>query len=399
MSRHSQFTPVLLAANDQYGVLAAVRALRAAGYAPWLGVSESGTYAGLSRAAVGVVPIPNPALDSEGFVRELAAATVQLSAVAVLPSADPHFLALAGREADFLGTAFGVPSHESVERATNKELLPELAATAGLWMPPTRKLTRSDEEAVGASGLPAIVKPLRSWIRNSDGTVSVYEARRVSTEQEIEEALETFPRREGLIQPYIPGPNVSVSGVSWEGKLICALHHLSERIWPMPVGVTAYAKTIPPNAELEQGVSRLLRAIGWSGLFEVEFKRSLSGEHYMIDLNPRIYGSLALATAAGLNLPAIWVDLLLGRRPDIHGYRVGTRFRQEVWDTCALVQMLMNGEHRHVLQGLTPRRGTTHAIFSLHDPMPLLAPGVLLLKWLRRRTARSFLRAPVKPQI
>jgi hypothetical protein len=76
--------------------------------------------------------------------------------------------------------------------------------------------------------------------------------------------------------------------------------------------------------------------------------------------------------AAGLNLPAIWVDLLLGRQCQLGGYRIGTRFRHEEKDVRALAKMLVDGEHLGALQGCMPRRGTTHAIFSFRDPMPLL---------------------------
>jgi len=141
----------------------------------------------------------------------------------------------------------------------------------------------------------------------------------------------------------------------------------------VPVGGSAYAETIAPNAELEQGVGRLLRRIGWSGLFHVQFIRDSRGEHLLIDLNPRIYGSLALASAAGLNLLQIWVDLLLGRRPKVGGYRIGVGFRQEEKDAQALARLLLtDGERQRALRGLLPQRGTAHAIFSLRDPMPLL---------------------------
>jgi predicted ATP-grasp superfamily ATP-dependent carboligase len=84
--------------------------------------------------------------------------------------------------------------------------------------------------------------------------------------------------------------------------------------------------TTQPNAELELGVGRLLKEIGWSGVFHVQFVRDQRDKHYLIDLNLRIYGSLALAVGAGLNLPGIWVDLLLCRRPDVAHYRVGSRY-------------------------------------------------------------------------
>lgn len=370
--------PVLLPAGAYYSVLAAVRALRTAGHTPWLAVSEPGTYAAHSRAIAGTVSVPDPSFDREGFVRELAAAAARLSVAVILPSAETHVLALAGREDDFAGITLGVPSRERAERATDKGLLPELAGTAGLRTPPTAKVVCGDGKALGTFGFPAILKPPRSRLRNPDGTFSGC-VRYVSTQREAEEALKVLPGEEGLVQPYILGPLASVSGVSWEGELVCAVHQLSTRICPKLAGVSSYAETIPPDAELELGVGRLLRTIGWSGLFQAQFVRSLDGEHYLIDLNPRIYGSLALAIAAGLNLPGIWIDLLLGRRPEVGGYRVGVRYRHEKKDLLALAQMLAHGERRGALRGLVPRRDTTHAIFSLHDPMPLLASAANLI--------------------
>jgi predicted ATP-grasp superfamily ATP-dependent carboligase len=364
--------PILLADNNSYGALAVVRALRAAGYAPWLASQDAGTYAARSRMTAGTVPVPDPYCDNEGFVRELAAAAVRLSAAAVLPSEDTHLLALAGREADFANIVLGAPRGRSVERATDKELLVTLSATAKLRTPPTIKVMRGDTEALGTFGFPAVLKPLRSRIRNLDGTVSARSARYVFAE-EAKVAVDDLPVEGALVQPYIAGRLISISGVAWEGELVCALHQASTRIWPRRCGGSAYAETIPPDDELERGVSRLLHLISWSGLFQAQFIRDARGEHYLIDLNPRVYGSLALAVAAGLNLPAIWVDLLLGRRPNVDGYRIGTRFRHEEKDVRALAQTLMDGARLDALRGCLPRRGTTHAIFSVRDPLPLLA--------------------------
>lgn len=374
---HSEPTPILLTDDAFYSVLAAARALRAAGYAPWLAVYESGTYAARSRATAGTVPVPNPSLDSEGFVRELATAATKLSAAAVLPTAEHDLIILAGRDADFAGIPLGTPSPESVELATDKALLPKLAAGAGLRTPPTKKVDRGDIEGLRTFGLPAIIKPLRSRIRHPDGTMSPRSSYYLSSEQ-VQVAPDKFPDEESLVQQYISGTLYSVSGVSWAGELICALHQESIRIWPERAGGSAYAITTPPDVKLEQGVSRLLQAIGWSGPFQAQFLRSPDGEYYLIDLNPRIYGSLALAVGAGLNLPAIWVNLLLGRRPQVNGYRVGVRFRQEDKDIRVLTRALLAGgkERRHALQAFVPRRGTVHAIASLRDPMPLLTSVV-----------------------
>lgn len=376
MSPPSKPTSVLLAADDHYSVLATVRGLRVAGYVPYLATHKPGTYAARSWATAGTVLVPDPTSDREGFLHELAAAAARFSVVAVLPTSEISFLALASSEIDFGGIALGVPTRESVEQVTeNKDLLAELAAAAGLRTPPTKKVTRHDDsKSIGAFGFPAVIKPkpLYRRILDLDDTLSS-PARYVCSAEQAEQALEDFPGGEGIVQPYVNGQLTSVSGVSWEGELVCAVHQASIRIWPVPAGVSSYAETVLPDAELEQGVAHLLRIIGWSGIFQVQFIRTPHGERYMIDLNPRVYGSLGLAVAAGLNLPEIWVDLLLGRQPKVGNYRVGTRYRQEEKDVRALAQMLVvGGERRDALWGLVPRRNTTHAIFSIHDPMPLL---------------------------
>jgi hypothetical protein len=89
-------------------------------------------------------------------------------------------------------------------------------------------------------------------------------------------------------------------------------------------------------------------------------------------VNPRFYTSLGLAVAAGMNLPAIWLDLLMGRVPEVPDYRVGVRFRTED-DLRSLVAQFRSGARRDALAGLLPQRGTAHGVVSLSDPRPGLA--------------------------
>src|SRR3712207_9373731 len=77
----SKRIPILLADNNDYGVLAVVRALRAAGYEPWLAINDANSYAARSRTTAGTVPVLDPSFDGEGFVHELAAAAVRISEI------------------------------------------------------------------------------------------------------------------------------------------------------------------------------------------------------------------------------------------------------------------------------------------------------------------------------
>jgi predicted ATP-grasp superfamily ATP-dependent carboligase len=163
-----------------------------------------------------------------------------------------------------------------------------------------------------------------------------------------------------------------VAGVAWRGELVCAVHQRSLRIYPPEAGISAFAETVPRDAELERGVGALLSQLRWSGLFQAQFLHRADGGAYLIDLNPRAYGSLALAIAAGANLPAIWAQLLLGGQPSTPDYRPGVGFRSEERDAGALAAAIGRRDWAAVRDTFALRRGTAHAVFSLRDPLPFL---------------------------
>lgn len=379
---------VLITGGEYVGVLAAVRALRAAGYEPWVAVSRSGMYAARSRAASGIIEVPEPGEQPEAFVDALATAADRLSIAAVLPGNERALIALAERPGAFRSdTALGICSLETVARATDKVMLQPLASGAGLDVPPTTSLTRSaldgKEHAVE---YPAVVKPFRSEFRMPDGTLRHLIVRRVDNEEELRLALDALPSQRGLVQPYLPGPLGAIGGVFWRGEMICTTSMLAERIWPPGCGTIAYAVSIPPNPDFESGIARLLSAIGWDGVFQLDWV-GVASRRYVIDLNPRIYTSLALGVSAGANLPAIWADLLLGRSVAVRPQRVGVRYRHELDDPRALLSAFRNGDRRSAIRGLIPRRKTVHAVYSWRDPLPFVSS----LTKLRRRVAGGHL--------
>jgi predicted ATP-grasp superfamily ATP-dependent carboligase len=358
-----------------YGVLAGLRALRSAGYDPWVAVAGRDAYSLRSRAGAGVVEVPDPAGDRAGYAAALVRAAVRLEVTAVLPGTDLGLVALAAaRDAFPPGIALGTADPDTVRRATDKLALEGLAAEAGLATPPTIRATRAELESGLAVALPAIVKAPRTRTPTDDGGFATSTARRATTRQELLDAMRTVPGDLALIQPALEGELMAISGVAWRGEIAAIAHQVARRIFPAGCGITAFAETVRPDPALEAGVGRLIGALGWSGIFQAQFIRS-DGAGYLIDLNPRMYGSLGLAVAAGLNLPAIWADLLVGRSPRVGAYRIGVRFRSEERDLAALWAAALARDWPTVLDVLRPRRRTAHALASLRDPLPLLIGG------------------------
>jgi len=357
---------VLVPDDDFTAVLAAVRALRKGGYEPWLAMSVPSAFAARSRATAGTVPVPDAGPDPEGFVRAMAEAAERLRVAVVLPGTETSLTVLAGRQSDFPdGVVLGVPPREVVERAVDKQLLAELSAAAGLKIPETRTVAHGDIDGIA---YPAVVKPVTSSVRVDD-TVRLGWVRKIDTAAELRAALEWMPGDALLVQPFLDGALSAACGVFWDGKLLCVEHQVARRIWPPTIGVSSYAETVPPDRGLEERIEALLRAIGWNGIFELQFIRRPDGD-YVIDLNTRFYGSLALAVRSGLNLPAIWADLLLGRTPKIGSYRAGVRYRSEQRDVRAIVHAFRAGRRADALKACLPRPRTVHGIFSARDPLP-----------------------------
>lgn len=368
-----------MSGDEFHASLALVRALRAGGYLPRLAVAPRGTYASRSRAVAAVVYVPHAQDTPVAFVEALVRAARDLEIDAILPGTEASLIALARRR-ESLPCRVGVPSAEVVDLATNKGRVLALAAAAGLDTPPSIVATPAElAERAEEISYPVILKPLRTRLEIGNSRLAYYKAHRVAAADELRAALDGLPGADWVVQPYLEGLLSAIAGVAWKGRLVCAVHQISHRTWPPDVGYSSYAETVEADRDLESRVASLLEEIGWSGLFQVQFIRGADGRRFLIDFNPRAYGSLALAVHAGANLPALWAALVLGTLPPPMRYRPGVRYRLEHNDLRAVARTVRDGDIRGALTALLPRPRTVHAVFSLRDPGPLLTTAEKLL--------------------
>ncbi len=377
---------MLVTGSEYPAGLAALRSLDRAGFETWAAVASPSALGARSRVVAGTVEVPDPRTAPEEFAAALAQAARRLGIAAVLPGTEAALLALAERQGLFPeGTAVGCSPEAVVRRATDKIVLAQLALRAGLDAPTT--LVVGATEQVEGLSFPAIVKPLRSELLTAGG-MQRFEAREVRSRAELDQALAALPDEVGLVQPYVEGRLISVNGVAFEGRLHGANQHVVHRVWPYRCGQATYAETIPLTAERRRAVGAFVSELGWSGVFNLQLIER-DGRSYVIDLNPRFYVSLTLATAAGLNLPAIWTSLLLDLPFEADGYRTGVRFREEKGDPRAILAEIRRGRLA-TARDLLPRRRTVHALFSARDPRPGLSLISDVLAALGRRVrARS----------
>jgi predicted ATP-grasp superfamily ATP-dependent carboligase len=359
---------VLLTGTEYSGGLAALRALRAAGHEPWAAVTSTRAYGARSRAAAGTVEVPDAREDPAGFAAAVAEGAERASARVVLPGTEGALLALAAHRDRFPdGVEVGACSPAVTAAATDKVMTLAEAGELGIRALSARVLGVHGHSDTAEVRYPVVVKPLRSELP-VDGRLRRYGTKRADDREQLTVALAGLPDGVGIVQAYVEGRLLTVNGVAWEGEVLAEVHAEGLRSWR---GAVTYAQTIQPDGDLSKRARALMARLGWSGVFNLQLIDSADGL-YLIEANPRLYTSLGLAVAAGVNLPAIWVEALLGRRPEVAPYAVGVHFRGED-DLRSLARQFRSGERREALAGLLPQPNTAHGVVSLSDPRPGLS--------------------------
>jgi predicted ATP-grasp superfamily ATP-dependent carboligase len=325
--------------------LAAVRLLEVAGWAPFVTTSGRWSLAASSRSCAGTRRVRGVAAGGSAYGDDLVE----------LVSVEPWDAVVAASDAALV--ALGAPA----ARLLDKAVLAAAAAASDLRSPPTERVASWDELLDGAGRLayPVVVKPTRSTTP----------ARAFDDEAALRAAAAAAG--ELVVQPRIDDGLTAVAGVVHGGRLVAASHQRYVRTWPVPCGTASAAITIEPDLDLEERLVALLA--DHDGVFQAQFAGP-----FLLDLNPRVYGSIALAGGAGVNLVALACDLASGRRPapaSTARARPGVRYRWLEGDLRSVVADLRGGRQgaRSALRSLRPRPGTVHSVTTARDPRPLVA--------------------------
>jgi hypothetical protein len=146
------------------------------------------------------------------------------------------------------------------------------------------------------------------------------------------------------------------------------VHQRYLRLWPPEAGMSSAAETVEPDIASEEAVVRLLAH--YEGVFQAQFAGP-----YLLDINPRVYGSFPLAVKAGANLVGIYCDLLRGLEASLVRARPNVFYRWLDGDLRNVRWAVKNGRMSLIdaARALRPRPGAAHSVESLTDPGPILA--------------------------
>lgn len=324
--------PVLLAAPDYHGTLAAARALGRAGVS--VEVPESRwLVAGRWSRYVSVLTGAPPVEDATAFMRWLLAYG-ESHPGRVLYATNDETAFLYSVHRDELSRNFRLyqPPIETMYALLNKQRLRSEAAAVGIATPETwLPTTESELTSFGAQvRFPVLIKPQTQilYVPHPKGALvpdaaslpQAY-ATFLARARHADELLAFDPgARLPLLQAFFPQAADGIYNLagfideSGEVLAVRASRKVLQRPRRLGIGICFEAAEVKAGAV--SLLAELCRRVGYYGVFEVEFVED-GDRLLLLDFNPRFYGEMAFELARGMPLASLAYLAALGRHDEV----------------------------------------------------------------------------------
>ncbi len=238
----------------------------------------------------------------------------------IVPATEASLLGLrALAEDDPLRAKAVLPDNHALDIALDKEKTRALASDMGVRVPPSRLISSPAQIGETKTGetrqFPVVLKPARSKVM-IEGQLCTLAAAIIQDEAQRQEQLRKWlPLTPVLEQQYVSGRGVGAEFLFDRGRKVW--HFVHERIheYPLSGGASSYRRAIEPPPALLRDAEGLLTALNWHGVAMVEFKMDAAGRHWLMEINPRLWGSLALSIDAGVDFPRGLLQVARGEQP------------------------------------------------------------------------------------
>lgn len=299
---------ILVLDGNQRASLAAARSLGSRGL--WVAVGETTrkSLAGCSCFCRQTVTYPDPYESPRSFFESILNQIEALGISFLLPITEATTYILLKYRNELPGDlVLPFPPSDAVEQLANKNKLFKLASDHGIPTPETVFCSNAGEglKALEKWGhFPMVLKPYKSKILLDDCIVST-NVMIVDTVEKARKAIisNTFFRFPFSIQSFIEGKGQGVFALFDRGKPVCFFAHHRLREKPPGGGVSVLCESVITDKQLRAYSETLLCAAKWHGVAMVEFRVSESGKPYLMEINPRFWGSLQLAIDSGIDFP------------------------------------------------------------------------------------------------
>jgi predicted ATP-grasp superfamily ATP-dependent carboligase len=362
-----------------------VRSLGKKGLSVALGTDEFLGMGVFSRFTSKTFRHPCFVTQTQSFVSDVKESLLRYSPKVYIPS-DQEVLAIAKCRDQFddVNTEIPISSFETLKQLHKKDELSRLAATVGIPIPETIVPTNHQQiiDFAEEYGDPIVIKRL-----SSSGARGVFYVNRAELSEDPECPTQNIRFGEYLVQRYVKGVGYGVSMLFNKGKLRAKFTHKRLREKSHTGGISTLRMSVA-NPRLEDYAESILRHVRFHGVAMVEFKYDEDrNQAWLIEINPRFWGSLALAIQSGVDFPyLLYRQATEGDIAPVLDYRKNVTVRWLMGDTAARIRELVRRGRLSALAG-SLLKADGYDDFYWDDPLPFV--GEVLLSALKYRKTRK----------
>jgi predicted ATP-grasp superfamily ATP-dependent carboligase len=196
-----------------------------------------------------------------------------------------------------------------------------------------------------------------------------------------------------VLQEFIPGAGeaqFSYAALWGPQGPVASLVARRARQYPVQFGYNSTFVETVDRPEVELLAVRLLQAIDYTGLVEVEFKYdSRDGRYKLLDINARTWTWHTLGRRAGVDFAYLAWRLAQGETVQPVRGRSGVRWVHSLRDVVAAAQEIRRGTLTLKNYVNSVRGGAEHAVMAPDDPVPALMEIPLHAQRLWKRIRRG----------
>jgi D-aspartate ligase len=329
--------------------LSIARSLGRRGVPVWVTSPPNIKLASFSRYTQRTLPWPNLEDEAQAAYLLEIAERYGLDQWVLFPTTDES-AALLSKFHAVLSSRFRVstPTWDILRWAYDKRLTYRLAAEQHVDYPSTIYPATEADLTTADLGFPAILKPATHAIMNRFTSDKAWPAAdREELLARYREARELIPPDLILVQELIPGggeSQFSYAALCCDGQPIASLTARRTRQYPIDFGYSSsFVETLDVPAIVAPS-RRLLAAIRYTGLVEVEYKLDgRNGRYKLLDINPRLWTWSALGGRAGVDFPYLLWQMMVGRPVPEQTGCTGVRWIRMSTDVPAAIHEMLRG--------------------------------------------------------
>ncbi len=359
-----------------YNVL---RSLGEKGLKVVVGVDQFSGMSAFSRYRLKTFYHPSYSQNEKAFVRYIHQSLLEYNPSVYIPTDDIFVVAKYMDQFNDLPVSIPISSWNTLNKLHDKYNSIVLAKSLGI---PTPETLRPKDENEILNFLKEYGEPIVLKILNSSSSRGVFYLYMNNLSVLLDKIFKSKKIDYGdfIVQQYEKGTGYGVSMLFNNGKLRAKFAHKRLREIVSTGGPSTLRVSIK-NRVMEEYAELLLREVAFHGVAMVEFKyNEQTGDIRFLEVNPRFWGSVALAIQSGVDFPYLLYKMAVeGDVAPCTNYKTGVTVKWLLGDTAVLIKnirsiRLISNNVKDVFQKING-----YDDFLWDDPFPLIAEFFLQL--------------------